>query len=148
MSQQKPMVLFLCTGNSCRSQMAEALLRHFAGDHFEVRSAGISPTEVHPLTLRVIAERGIETSQLSAKPISAFLGRAAVRYAIVVCERAQQNCPRIFPFALHNMYWPFDDPAAMEGSESDCLAKFRAVRDQIERRIKDWIDSEEPLRPV
>ena len=141
MTKHKPMVLFLCTGNSCRSQMAEALLRHKAGERYEACSAGLAPSEVHPFTLRVLAERGIDTSRLYAKPVADFLGKATVRHAIVVCERAQENCPRVFPFATNNLYWPFDDPAAWEGGEPEVLAKFREVRDQIEQRIDKWLET-------
>jgi arsenate reductase (thioredoxin) len=141
MSKGKAVVLFLCTGNSARSQMAEAILRHHAGDRFEACSAGLSPTQVHPLTLRVLGERGIDTSQLYAKPVSDFLGKASVRHAIVVCERAQEHCPRVFPFSTQTLYWPFDDPAAFDGSEPERVAKFREVRDQIDRRITQWLEA-------
>jgi arsenate reductase len=138
----RPLILFLCTANSSRSQMAEALLRHHAGDRYEACSAGLRPAAIHPLTLQVLTERGIDTSGLHAKPVAEFLGRASVRQAITVCERTQPNCPRIFPFAGTNLYWPFEDPAAFEGTDERRLAKFRAVRDQIEMRIELWLTEE------
>ena len=145
-TSEKPLILFLCTGNSARSQMAEALLRHRAGDRYEVCSAGLDPTEIHPLTLKVLAERGIDTSKLRPKSVSEFLGRAAVKQAIIVCERAQQRCPRIFPFALENLYWPFEDPAAFNGTEEQRLAKFRQVCDHINMRLEVWLKEEEGSR--
>jgi arsenate reductase len=140
--QPRPIVLFLCTGNSARSLMAEALLRARAGDRFDAQSAGMNPRGVHPCTLKVLEELGIDTAALRSKPSSDFLGKVPVRIAIIVCERAHQSCPRIFPFAARTLYWPFDDPAAFEGSPAAQLEKFRAVRDQIARRIDAWISSE------
>jgi arsenate reductase len=93
-------VLFLCTHNAARSQMAEALLRHLAGDRFEVVSAGLEPTEVHPFTHQVLTERGIEMHPLRAKGVREFLGKVKVDYAIAVCNPAEIDCPRMFPFAL------------------------------------------------
>ena len=141
---QKPMVLFLCTGNSARSQMAEAILRREAGDRFEVRSAGLDPTQVHPFTIRALTEIGVDASDLYAKHVREFLGRASVRYAIIVCEKVQQNCPRIFPFAFKNLYWPFDDPTRGKETEPETMKKFREVRDQIQAHIKHWLQTEEP----
>lgn len=143
MPAERPMVLFLCTGNSARSQMAEALLRHRAGDRFEVHSAGLEPKSVHPLTLKVLQERGLETSGLQSKGLSGYLGKVAVRHAIVVCEHAQQNCPRLFPFSTRTHYWPFEDPAAFEGAEDERLRKFREVLELIDQRIGRWLSSEE-----
>ena len=132
-------VLFLCTGNSARSQMAEALLRRMAGDLFEVYSAGSIPTEVHPMTRQVLDELGIDTGSLEAKGVDRFLGRMAVNFAIIVCARVQESCPRIFPFALQILYWPFDDPVSFQGSENERLDKFRAVRDEIGDRLRSWV---------
>jgi arsenate reductase len=138
MGQQR--VLFVCTGNSARSIMAEALLRHIAGDRFEVFSAGMEPKGVNPLTLRVLQEKGIATAGLTSKDTKEFLGRVAVTHAVIVCDKAQMSCPRIQPFALWTHYWPFADPAAATGSEEQRLAVFRDVRDQIEAKIREWID--------
>ena len=138
----KPRVLFLCTGNSARSQMAEALLRKYAGDRFDACSAGMEPKGIHPLTERVLREMGIDTSPLHSKDLRTFLGKVSIQHAIVVCEKAQQTCPRFYPFALNNLYWPFDDPAAFEGSHAAQLEKFREVRDQIDQRIQTWLRDE------
>ena len=138
----KPRILFLCTGNSARSQMAEALLRKHAGDRFEACSAGMEPKGIHPLTERVLREIGIDTSVLHSKDLRTFLGKVSIQNAIVVCEKAQQRCPRFYPFALNNLYWPFDDPVAFEGSPAAQLEKFRDVRDQIDERIQTWLKDE------
>lgn len=136
----RPLVLFLCTGNSARSQMAESILRARAGDRFEVASAGLEPRPVNPLTIRVIEEMDLPTNDLQSKHASEFLGKAAVRYAIIVCERANESCPRIFPFAGYTLYWPFEDPASFEGPPKERLEKFRQVRDEIAARIDQWLD--------
>jgi protein-tyrosine-phosphatase/DNA-binding transcriptional ArsR family regulator len=136
---QPPTVLFLCSKNSTRSQMAEALLRKHAGDRFAVHSAGLRPEAVHPMTLQVLKEVGIDTSGCEANDFGKFMGRIPIHFAIVVCERANKDCPNIHPFAVKRLYWPFEDPAAFEGSKAAQLKKFRDVRDAIEARIKDWI---------
>jgi arsenate reductase (thioredoxin) len=132
-------VLFLCTGNSCRSIMGEAILRHQAGDQFNVYSAGTAPKGIHPLTLRVLKESGIDTAGLRSKDSSEFLGKMRVNHLIIVCENAQQSCPRIFPGMMNKEYWPFDDPPAFPGTDEEKLAKFREVRDQIDERIQQWL---------
>jgi arsenate reductase len=142
----KQTVLFLCTGNSARSQMAEAILRHLAGDRFDAHSAGIEPKEIHPLTHEVLAEIGIDSSQLQSKDFRMYLGRCLIHHAIVVCSGASQRCPSIYPFARWTHEWPFEDPAAFAGRLLEQRAKFRAVRDAIQRRIREWLqDSEHPL---
>ena len=132
-------VLFLCTHNAARSQMAEAFLCHYGGDRFEACSAGLEPTEVHPLTREVLQEIGIDVSGLRAKGLNEFLGRARVRYAIIVCERVNRNCPHVYPFATRTFYWPFEDPADSEGSVEERLATFRRVRDQIADRVRGFL---------
>jgi arsenate reductase len=137
---EKPNILILCTGNSCRSQIAEGYLRHLAGDRFAVFSAGTDPKPaVHPLAIRVMAEDGVEIARQHPKDVSQFLGRMAVRYLIIVCNRANDTCPRIFPGMLNRLYWPFDDPDEFEGSEAEQLAEFRRVRDEIRQRIGSWL---------
>jgi arsenate reductase len=148
---RKPLVLFLCTGNSARSQMAEALLRVMAPDRFEAASAGLDPKGVDPMTVEVLREIGAPADGLRSKPATEFLGKAAVRHAIIVCERAQAACPRIYPFAGRTHSWPFEDPAAFEGERAPRLAKFREVRDQIAARIEQWLAEEsaaEAVHPV
>lgn len=142
---EKPCVLFVCTHNAARSQMAEVLLRSRANDRFRACSAGFEPTEVHPLTLQVLEERGLDASGLRSKPTKDFLGRVAVRYAIIVCEQAEAKCPHIYPFAANTLYWGFEDPAASEALSSEMqLAKSRRVRDDIDERIQTWLEKEVP----
>ena len=136
---EKPNVLFLCTGNTARSQMAEAFLKKYAGDRFEVYSAGYEPREINPYTKQVMAEVGIDISDQYAKSVKDFLGKMEFRYLIIVCDKAEKTCPKAFPGVLVRMFWPFDDPAAAVGSEAEKLAKFRAVRDLIEEQIKSWL---------
>ncbi|MBX3356626.1 MAG: arsenate reductase ArsC [Phycisphaeraceae bacterium] len=142
-ADEKPLVLFLCTGNSARSIMAEAILRDRAGDRFEAASAGLAPTGlVNPLAIEALREIGVSTEGLHSKPSKMFLGRIAVRHAITVCEAADRSCPKVFPFATRRHSWPFEDPAAFEGTERGRLAKFREVRDAISARIDEWLESE------
>ena len=138
--EARPNVLILCTGNSCRSQMAAGFLRQLAGNRFDVFSAGTEPAErVHPLAIEVMAEKGIDISGQRPTDVSEYLGRLAVRHLIIVCQGANEKCPRIFPGMLNRMFWPFDDPAAFEGTPAATLEKFRTVRDQIEARIREWL---------
>ena len=134
----KAKVLFLCTGNSARSQMAEALLRKYAGDRFEAYSAGLEPKGVNPHTVRVLDEIGIDTSQHRSKSLREYLGQVNFGYLITVCSDAEQNCP-IFPGVSVRLHWPFEDPAKFEGTHEEKLAKFREVRDQISARLKAWL---------
>ena len=143
LDERKPRVLFLCTGNSCRSQMAEALLRHHAGERFDACSAGTEPRQaVHPFTLQVLEEAGIDTAGLHPKSTREFLGRVRVSYAIIVCDKAQKTCPRLFPFSLKNFHWPFDVPAAATGTEAEILRAFRKTRDEIDDRIQQFLKEE------
>jgi arsenate reductase len=135
----QPRVLFLCSRNSARSQMAEAILRREAGDRFEALSCGLRPQEIHPLTLRVLEEVGLDTSPLRSKDLGDFLGKVSIHHAIIVCETANDHCPKLHPFALNLLYWPFPDPVAAEGTEDERLQAFRAVRDAIEERIQQWL---------
>ncbi|MCC7172736.1 MAG: arsenate reductase ArsC [Planctomycetes bacterium] len=135
-------VLFLCTENSSRSQMAEVILKELAGNRFEVRSAGLAPKDVHPLTHEVLRERGFDTTELRSKALADFMGNESFRFAIIVCDRAAEVCPRIFPFALQTLVWPFEDPALVEGPHRAQLMKFRQVRDQIEARLREWLDND------
>ncbi len=145
MTADRPTVLFLCSANTCRSQMAEAFLRRHAGNRFEVQSAGITAgTEVHPLAVRVMAEKGIDISSHRPKGVREFLGQNRVDYAIVVCQTAAEACPTFWPGAIQRLVWPFPDPAAAMGSEEEKLAVFRRVRDAIEARILEWLDTLPP----
>ncbi len=131
-------VLFLCTSNSARSQMAEALLRKHGGDGYEARSAGLEPTTVHPLAIRVMNEIGIDISGQRSKSVKEYLSRIPVGHVIFVCQRAEKNCPYLYPPQVPES-WPFEDPAAAEGSEEERLQKFREARDQIDQRIRSWL---------
>lgn len=132
-------VLFLCTGNSARSQMAEGLLRARAGDQFEVYSAGLEPKEIHPYTRQVMAEASIDISQQYAKSVREYMGFIHFHYMITVCAHAEANCPTTALGFGEKLHWSFDDPAAFEGSDEEKLAKFRAIRDQIDERIQEWL---------
>ena len=133
-----PKVLFLCTHNSARSQLSEALLRHHAPGRFAVHSAGLEPGDVHPLTLTVLEERGVNTEGLHAKPLKSLLGREHFHYLITVCARAEQNCP-VFPGVSTRLSWPFEDPANATGTADERLAAFRRVRDEIEGQLVSWL---------
>ncbi len=135
----KPCVLFLCTHNSARSQIAEALLRHLAGDRYRACSAGVDPGRVHPLTVRVLEEVGVDTNGLRSKGLDEMLGHANVHTAIVVCAQAAEACPRLYPFARNVLQWPFDDPARIEGSEELRLAAFRRTRNEIDAKLREWL---------
>jgi arsenate reductase len=103
---------------------------------------------VNPLTLRVLEEKGLDTSGLTSKSTMELLGRTRVHYAIIVCDKAQQSCPRIQPFAGQTLYWPFPDPAAATGSEAERLAIFREVRDEIEAKIAEWLATVPAVQPA
>jgi arsenate reductase len=136
----KPMILVLCTGNSARSQMAEGFLRKYQGESFEVASAGTEPKpQVHPLAVRVMDEIGIDISNQRPKDLKAYLGRAPVRHILIVCDRANQSCPRVWPGAFTRTFMPFDDPAAATGTEAEKLAVFRRVRDEISQAMQTWV---------
>jgi arsenate reductase (thioredoxin) len=127
-------VLFLCTHNSARSQMAEGLLRHLAGDRFEVYSAGTEATFVRPQAIKVMSEIGIDISGQKSKTLEEYLGQP-FDYVITVCDAANEACP-VFPGAKRRLHWSFEDPAAAVGSEEERLGVFRSVRDNIGEHIK------------
>jgi arsenate reductase len=135
----KVKVLFLCTGNSARSQMAEGYLRHVAGDRFEPLSAGIEPKGLNPLAIEAMQEIGIDISQQQSKDVVSFLGQY-IPYIVTVCDNARERCP-IFPRTFKFLHWSFDDPAAASGSREENLAVFRRVRDEIAHRIDEELVS-------
>jgi arsenate reductase len=137
MMSGKKRVLILCTGNSARSQMAEGLLRHDAGDEFEVYSAGVEPSHVRPQAIEVMREAGIDISGHRSKSVDEFAGRE-FDYVITVCDNANERCP-VFPGKTRRIHWSFDDPAAVEGDEAAKLAVFRRVRDEIRQRLRPFI---------
>ena len=132
-------VLFLCTGNSARSQMAEALLREYAGDRFEVYSAGLEPKDIHPYTWRVMKEIGLDLAGQRSKHVSEYMGKMHFGYVVTVCAQAEEKCPAAFPGMGQRLHWALDDPAAFVGTDAEIRRKFRQVRDQIEERIRVWL---------
>lgn len=138
-SMNKQRILFLCTGNSARSQMAEAFIRKYADDRFEAHSAGLEPKGLNPLTVRVMDEIGIDVSEQMSKGVDTYLGKMHFQYLVTVCDDADRNCPTVWPGVHQRMHWSFQDPAAVEGSEEEKLAKFREVRDLIEAKIRGWL---------
>ena len=133
----KQRVLFLCTHNSARSQMAEGFLRSLAGDRFEVASAGTEATRVHPLAIRAMADINIDLSGHTSKIVDEFV-QQPWDYVITVCDAANEACP-VFPRKSSRLHWSFEDPSQAIGSNDRRLEIFRRVRDQIKRRIADWI---------
>jgi arsenate reductase len=129
-------VLFVCTGNSARSVMAEALLRHHGGDRFEVHSAGTEPKGVNPLTLRVLSEAGIDASFARSKSVAEFLGQS-FDYVVTVCDQARQTCP-VFPGVHESLHWGYEDPAAAEGTDEQRMAVFRSVFIQMAERVRQF----------
>jgi len=139
MSEPKPTVLILCTGNSCRSHLAEGILRSAAGDILDVQSAGSKPAGyVHPLALAVMNEIGIDIAAHRSKSMTEFLGRP-VETVITVCGHADAACP-IFPGQVNRHHWPFDDPAHATGTDDEKLAVFRRVRDEIRRTFTAYAE--------
>src|SRR6266849_6645239 len=130
----KQRVLFLCTHNSARSQMAEGFLRHLGGDRFEVFSAGTEATQVRPLAIQVMAELGIDISGQESKTLDRYLGEP-FEEVITVCDTAAETCP-VFPGASHRRHWSLEDPSKATGSETEQLAVYRRVRDEIRARIE------------
>lgn len=141
MSEQKVVVLFLCSGNVARSQMAEAFLRKLGGDHFEVYSAGLAPAEnIHPLTHQVMEEIGMDLRGQHPKPLKDYFRGFRADFVIFVCEKGEQNCPFLWPSTLKSLSWPLENPVNFQGPEDQCLQVFRRVRDQIEQRVRAWVN--------
>jgi len=135
----KASVLFLCTGNSCRSQMAEGFLRHFAGDLFGAVSAGTHPGTLSPEAVQVMKELGIDISGQRSKSLDEFLNRQ-ISAVITVCDHARQECP-VFPGASVTLHWNIEDPLNAKGTPEERLTTFRRIRDEIERRVKEFVAS-------
>lgn len=131
---RRELIYFICTGNSCRSQMAEGFARHWAGERYEVLSGGLSPSYVHPLAIRVMAEIGIDISRQTSDPIDAHRLREA-KVAITLCGDAEEACPATPP-SVRREHWPLRDPARATGAEEEVLKVFREVRDEIGARVK------------
>lgn len=133
----KPRVLFLCTHNSARSQMAEGWLRALGGDRFDVASAGTEATRVHPLAIRAMAEVGVDITGHDSKVFDRYAGQAW-DWVITVCDDADERCP-VFPGATRRLHWSFDDPSRATGAEAERLATFGRVRDEIAARLRTWL---------
>ena len=135
----KQRLLFLCTGNSCRSQMAEGLLTNLAGDRFEAFSAGTEPSQVNPRAIKAMNELGIDISNHKSQSVENFLDQE-FHYVITVCDAARETCP-VFPNAKASLHWSFEDPAEATGNEEEVMSVFRKVRDEIRKRLREFITS-------
>jgi len=133
----KKTVLFLCTGNSCRSQMAEGWLRYLAGDRFEVVSAGTHPVGLNPYAVTVMGEAGVDISHHVSERVDPYLNQH-FHYVITVCDHAQEACP-VFPGASQTLHWSFDDPATATGTYEQQLIVFRKSRDEIADRVRRFL---------
>ena len=131
----KTRVLILCTGNSCRSQMAEGILKHYGGAKFEVESAGSQPSKVNETAIQVMQEIGIDISKHRSKHVSEFLGQH-FHYIITVCDKANESCP-ILPGISQRLHWPFPDPSHQKEITPNVLNEFRKVRDLIHTQFKE-----------
>ena len=131
-------VLFVCTGNSARSQIAEALLRDFGGADFEVFSAGTDPKGVNPYAVRVLSEIGLDWSDARSKSVTEFIGQP-FDYVITVCDRARQTCP-VFPGDHNSLHWGLDDPAEVEGTDEEKLEAFRRTRTEVSIRLRPFVE--------
>ena len=141
----KTRVLFLCTGNSCRSHMAEGILRKLGGDRYQAFSAGSKPAGyVHPLAVKVMDEFGQDISKHRSKSLEEFTGEP-FDYVITVCDNAREACP-VFPSAKNQLHWSFDDPARARGSDQEKLQVFRRVRDEIQARLRSFLATQ-PRKP-
>jgi arsenate reductase (thioredoxin) len=132
-------VLFVCTGNSARSQMAEGFARHLGGSQVDAHSAGIEPSRLNPYALRVMQEKGIDISGQHSKAFEWDLARQ-MDVVITVCGHANESCP-VLPPEVRRLHWPLEDPAAAIGSDTEILAMFRRIRDQVESRVRDWLET-------
>ena len=141
---EKTKVLFLCTHNSARSQMVEGLLRHLAGDRFEVMSAGTEATYVRPVAVRAMQELAIDISGQESKTLDRYLGEH-FDYVVSVCDEANETCP-VFPGAKRRLHWSFEDPSQATGDEEERLEVFRMVRDEIKERIEGELVGESRAR--
>ena len=137
MSLEPIRILFVCTGNSARSLMAEALVRQKGGAEFEVHSAGTDPRGVNPLTIGILAEAGIDASWAHSKSVTEYLGQR-FDYVVTVCDEARQVCP-VFPGVHQSLHWSYEDPAAAQGTEAERLAVFRRVFIQLGERINQFL---------
>jgi len=131
-------ILFLCTGNSCRSQMGEGFMRHMAGNKFDVFSAGVEPAQLNPYAIKVMAEAGIDISSHKSKSVNEFLEQE-FDYVITVCNHAKQVCP-IFPGQYERIHWDIEDPAEISGTEKEKMVFFRKIRDEIKEKCQRFLN--------
>ncbi len=136
---KKVKVLFVGSGNSARSQMAEALLKRYAGDRFEAYSAGLEPKGIHPYARQVLKEIGIDLTSQYSKDLDEYMGGIHFGYVITVCGNAEKKCPTALPGVSFRLYWPFENPTTLGGTEEEKLEKFREVRDRIDQHIRSWL---------
>ena len=136
---KKEKIIFICTGNACRSQIAEGIMRHLAGNKYDVFSAGSHPTLVHPISIKVMKEIGIDISSHTSDPISHFLSEN-MNIVITVCDNADKVCP-VFPGKVEHIHWSIEDPFKGWTSDSDDLVNFRKTRDDLASRIKNLLKS-------
>ncbi len=137
-SLYKTKLIVLCTGNSARSQMAEAFLRKHANKRFDIYSAGFVTKGVNPYTIKVMEEIGYDMSSHYSKSLNQYLDKIHFKIVITVCSKAEEMCP-IIPGVEIKLYWPFEDPASFEGTEKEKLIKFREIRDKIHEHVKSWL---------
>jgi len=135
---KKPNLIFLCTHNQARSQMAEAILEKLGGDHFNEFSAGFDPDQIHALTIEVMEEKSYDMRSHYSKDLSQYLGEKHFGIVITLCQKAEKLCPTL-PGVSTRLYWDIEDPTAFEGSKEEKLEKFRKARDEIEEKIKSWL---------
>lgn len=140
---RKQKVLFLCTENAARSQMAEGFLRHYASERFEAYSAGVSPAkEIHSGAVEAMEEAGVDISDHYPKGLTTYMGRMGFNYLVIVCARAEANCPKTFPGVGTRLIWAFDDPRAEEDLPTEeSLRRFRHVRDEIQLKVRQFLDN-------
>ncbi len=138
MENQKTKVIFLCCHNAVTSQMAEAFVRHYSGNKFEVFSAGLKPLEIHPLTRQVMQEVGIDLTDQTAEPLRKYWGKMRFDYLITVCPRAEQDC-FIFPGVSHRLYWPIEHICLSDKPIAANLENLRTIRDLVDERVKRWL---------
>lgn len=138
----KKRVLFVCVHNSARSQMAEAFLKHMAGDRFEVESAGLEPSILNPVAVEVMKEIGIDISGNKTKSVFDFYKQGKqYDYVITVCDESQSGACPVFPGKGERLHWGFDDPSGFQGEQEELLAKTREVRDRIRKNIEQWLQN-------
>ncbi|HKK20428.1 MAG TPA: arsenate reductase ArsC [candidate division Zixibacteria bacterium] len=137
MSMTTTRILVLCTGNSCRSQIAEGFFRHYGEESVEVFSAGLEPKGVNPRAVSVMKEVGIDISEQTSDHISKYI-KDSFDFVITVCDNAAERCP-VFPGQGTKLHWPFEDPADVSGSDEEIMSAFRQVRDRMDRKIRGWL---------